>query len=102
MRICSSLLCGRTEKLELGSNSGAGAALALALVRPPSAPRTPCQLSLTAPEAAAFAVRLIDVKEKVLIKENIRKVEGKIRKKCPFDSEMVGPVRSGARPLVLV
>uniref|UniRef100_A0A2A4JM90 Secreted protein n=1 Tax=Heliothis virescens TaxID=7102 RepID=A0A2A4JM90_HELVI len=61
---CSSLLCGRTEKLELGSNSGAGAALALALVRPPSAPRAPCQLSLTAPEAAAFAVRLIDVKEK--------------------------------------
>ncbi|XP_021195065.2 uncharacterized protein LOC110379640 isoform X1 [Helicoverpa armigera] len=61
--LCSSLLCGRTEKLELGSNSGAGAALALALVRSPSAPHAPCQLSLTAPEAAAFAVRLIDVKE---------------------------------------
>lgn len=59
----SSLLCGQTKEVELGSNTGAGAALALALVRPPTAPKTPCQLRLSAPEAAAFAVRLIDVKE---------------------------------------
>lgn len=62
--LCSSLLCGRTEKIELGNNSGAGSALALALVRPSSATSDkPCSLSLTAPEAAAFAIRLIDVKE---------------------------------------
>lgn len=62
--VCSSLLCGRVEKLELGSNSGAGAALALALVRPASEEsRSPCTLSLSSPDAAAFAVRLIDVKE---------------------------------------
>ncbi|XP_063830658.1 uncharacterized protein LOC135079940 isoform X1 [Ostrinia nubilalis] len=62
--LCSSLLCGRTKEVEVGSGVGAGAALALALVRPPSAAgNTPCQLKLTAPDAAAFAVRLIDVKE---------------------------------------
>ncbi|CAH2068254.1 unnamed protein product, partial [Iphiclides podalirius] len=61
---CSSLLCGRTKEVEVGGNVGAGAALALSLVRPPtSGPSVPCQLRLTAPEAAAFTVRLIDVKE---------------------------------------
>ncbi|XP_072935282.1 uncharacterized protein [Epargyreus clarus] len=60
----SSLLCGRTKEVEVGGGIGAGAALALALVRPPSSPaHAPCQLRLTAPDAAAFTVRLIDVKE---------------------------------------
>lgn len=59
----SSLLCGRTNKKDLGLNSATGTALALALVRPPAAPLAPCQLNLSAPEATAFAVRLIDVKE---------------------------------------
>ncbi|KPJ14555.1 hypothetical protein RR48_13626 [Papilio machaon] len=59
---CSSLLCGRTKEVEVGGNAGAGAALALSLSRPPSAGNTTCQLRLTAPEAAAFTVRLIDVK----------------------------------------
>ncbi|KAG6449815.1 uncharacterized protein LOC115443311 [Manduca sexta] len=61
--LCSSLLCGRTNKKELGLNSAAGTALALALVRPPTAPKAPCQLSLSSPNATAFAIRLIDVKE---------------------------------------
>ncbi|XP_059060351.1 uncharacterized protein LOC131853473 [Achroia grisella] len=62
--LSSSLLCGRTKEVEVGSNVGAGAALALALVRPQSsASHSPCQLKLNAPDAAAFTVRLIDVKE---------------------------------------
>lgn len=63
--LCSSLLCGRTKEVEVGGSVGVGAALALALVRPassPAPPRTPCQLRLTAPDATAFIVRLIDVK----------------------------------------
>ncbi|KPI95419.1 hypothetical protein RR46_08878 [Papilio xuthus] len=60
---CSSLLCGRTKEVEVGGNAGAGAALALSLSRPPSAGNATCQLRLTAPEAAAFTVRLIDVKD---------------------------------------
>ncbi|XP_068628847.1 uncharacterized protein [Battus philenor] len=65
---CSSLLCGRTKEVEVGEKAGAGAALALSLVRPPGAPHdtAPCQLRLTAPEAAAFTVRLIDVKESLV------------------------------------
>ncbi|XP_014359230.2 uncharacterized protein LOC106711433 isoform X1 [Papilio machaon] len=63
---CSSLLCGRTKEVEVGGNAGAGAALALSLSRPPSAGNTTCQLRLTAPEAAAFTVRLIDVKESLV------------------------------------
>ncbi|XP_041974659.1 uncharacterized protein LOC121729962 isoform X2 [Aricia agestis] len=61
---CSSLLCGRTKEVEVGTGS-ASAALALTLLRPAgSANQTaPCQLRLTAPDAAAFTVRLIDVKE---------------------------------------
>ncbi|XP_047525963.1 uncharacterized protein LOC125063522 [Pieris napi] len=60
----SSLLCGRVKEVELGGNSGAGAALALTLIRPPTPPsNASCQLQLTAPDAAAFTVRLIDVKE---------------------------------------
>ncbi|XP_045760793.1 uncharacterized protein LOC123864422 [Maniola jurtina] len=60
----SSLLCGRTKEVEVGNNIGAGAALALTLLRPPSSNSTsPCQLRLNAPDAAAFTVRLIDVKE---------------------------------------
>ncbi|VVC98278.1 unnamed protein product, partial [Leptidea sinapis] len=63
--LSSSLLCGRTKEVELGTNSSAGAALALTLVRPgppTSASRAPCQLRLIAPDAAAFTMRLIDVK----------------------------------------
>ncbi|CAK1599384.1 unnamed protein product [Parnassius mnemosyne] len=65
---CSSLLCGRTKEVEVGGGVSAGAALALSLVRPPSSAgsSTPCQLRLSAPEAAAFTVRLIDVKESVV------------------------------------
>lgn len=60
----SSLLCGRTKEVEVGGNVGAGAALALTLLRPPSSTsNSPCQLRLTAPDATAFTVRLIDVKE---------------------------------------
>ncbi|OWR50964.1 uncharacterized protein LOC116779250 [Danaus plexippus] len=60
----SSLLCGRTKEVEVGSNVGAGAALALTLLRPQAATTSgPCQLKLNAPDAAAFTVRLIDVKE---------------------------------------
>ncbi|CAH2242422.1 jg20425 [Pararge aegeria aegeria] len=62
----SSLLCGRTKEVEVGNNIGAGAALALTLLRPPSANSTnstsSCQLRLAAPDAAAFTIRLIDVK----------------------------------------
>ncbi|KAG7303893.1 hypothetical protein JYU34_010799 [Plutella xylostella] len=60
----SSLLCGRTKEVELGGASATGA-LALALLRPPSqaSSRASCQLRLVAPDAAAFTVRLIDVKE---------------------------------------
>lgn len=59
----SSLLCGRTKEVEVGSNVGAGAALALTLLRPQAATTSgPCQLKLNAPDAAAFTVRLIDVK----------------------------------------
>ncbi|XP_013183408.2 uncharacterized protein LOC106129400 [Amyelois transitella] len=61
--LCSSLLCGRTKEVEVGGSFGSNTALALALVRPPSAPQQPCQLVLTAPDATAFTVRLIDVKE---------------------------------------
>lgn len=61
---CSSLLCGRTKEVEVGGPGGASGALALALVRPAaqSESRAPCQLRLAAPDAAAFTVRLIDVK----------------------------------------
>ncbi|CAH2100349.1 unnamed protein product [Euphydryas editha] len=60
----SSLLCGRTKEVEVGGNVGAGAALALTLLRPPSSTsNSPCQLRLTAPDATAFTVRLIDVKK---------------------------------------
>ncbi|XP_049885858.1 uncharacterized protein LOC126380461 isoform X2 [Pectinophora gossypiella] len=73
---CSSLLCGRTKEVEVGSAAGASAALALALVRPPAAPQSPCQLRLAAPEAAAFTVRLIDVKTErsaeVFVKESFQ------------------------------
>ncbi|XP_045509747.1 uncharacterized protein LOC123705141 [Colias croceus] len=58
----SSLLCGRTKEVEVGGAGGAGAALALTLARPPGV-SAPCQLRLIAPDAAAFTVRLIDVKE---------------------------------------
>ncbi|KAJ2946667.1 hypothetical protein O0L34_g12726 [Tuta absoluta] len=58
---CSSLLCGPKRDVELGGK-GATSALALALVRPPSAPHMPCTLRLTAPDATAFTLRLIDVK----------------------------------------
>lgn len=57
----SSLLCGKTNTTELGSNAGAGAALALTLVQSAGAGRA-CHLRVNAPEAAALAVRLIDVK----------------------------------------
>ncbi|CAK1548097.1 unnamed protein product [Leptosia nina] len=60
----SSLLCGRVKEVELGGSAGAGSALALTLVRPATSTSTaPCQLRLTAPDAAAFTLRLIDVKE---------------------------------------
>ncbi|CAG4927042.1 unnamed protein product [Colias eurytheme] len=62
----SSLLCGRTKEVEVGGAGGAGAALALTLARPPGV-SAPCQLRLIAPDAAAFTVRLIDVKVKVAI-----------------------------------
>lgn len=59
-----SLLCGHTKEVEVGGNVDAGAALALTLLRPPSSTsNSTCQLRLTAPDAAAFTVRLIDVKE---------------------------------------
>ncbi|XP_053601158.1 uncharacterized protein LOC128669928 [Plodia interpunctella] len=62
--LCSSLLCGTTKEVEVGGSFGSNTAVALALVRPPStAPHQPCQLILTAPDATAFTVRLIDVKE---------------------------------------
>ncbi|XP_026323604.1 uncharacterized protein LOC113232918 [Hyposmocoma kahamanoa] len=66
--LCSSLLCGRTKEVEVGEGVGAGAALALALVRSSPAMPTegPCQLRLNAPDAAAFTVRLIDVKESLV------------------------------------
>ncbi|XP_023946718.2 uncharacterized protein LOC112052048 [Bicyclus anynana] len=60
----SSLLCGRTKEVEVGNSLGAGAAIALTLLRPPSSNSTSaCQLRLHAPDAAAFTIRLIDVKE---------------------------------------
>ncbi|CAH0722221.1 unnamed protein product, partial [Brenthis ino] len=60
----SSLLCGSKKEVEVGSNLGAGAALALTLLRPPSSTSSsPCQLRLSAPDATAFTLRLIDVKD---------------------------------------
>ncbi|CAG9783272.1 unnamed protein product [Diatraea saccharalis] len=83
--LCSSLLCGRTKELELGTNGGVGSALALAMLRPPFVTtNAPCQLKLTAPDGAAFTVRLIDVKKSQLIhffsKNNVLKLSKKKKK----------------------
>lgn len=65
--LSSSLLCGRTKEVQVGVGMSSGTALALALVQPSSATANKtCQLKLTAPEAAAFNVRLIDVKESMM------------------------------------
>lgn len=76
LKICvagASVLCGRTQQLELGGAGGAAAALAL--VRPRS--HAPCRLRLSAPNHTAFLVRLMDVKDPLWDLDRLDRPAGK-------------------------